>query len=124
MSAHVVSGAVAHGSALESIVKLNDLDLLLHELGDAAALARLKKLGFLIGTLRRLEIQRGQLAAALERRWMTVYERARQRYGRAVAAVRGRVCMGCFITLPTTARPRLETELTVCESCGRILYWV
>ncbi len=110
-------------SALESIVRLNDLDLLLRELTDEAARGRLKKLGFSIGPLRRLETQRARLASAIERRWMTTYERARQRYGRAVAAVRDRVCLGCFVTLPTTARPRTETGFTVCESCGRILFW-
>jgi predicted nucleic acid-binding Zn-ribbon protein len=31
--------------------------------------------------------------------------------------------MGCFITLPTSSTPETHDTLTLCESCGRILYW-
>jgi predicted nucleic acid-binding Zn-ribbon protein len=107
------------------IVHLNDLDLLLRETTDPASRARLKKLGFGTEGIARLHAARSRAAAEAEPRWMTVYERARQRYGNAVAAVRDRVCFGCYVTLPTTARPRAvhEDPLSTCESCGRILYW-
>ena len=107
------------------IVHLNDLDLLLRETTDPPSRARLKKLGFGLEGIAKLQAARSRAAADAERRWMGVYERARRRYGRAVAAVRDRVCLGCYVTLPTTARPRsVDGEpLSTCESCGRILYW-
>src|SRR5438552_2486014 len=80
--------------------------------------------GVAIPHARALAVQRARarLTAARERRWLTVYERAHARYGRGLAAVRGRVCQGCFITLPTSALPGPESP-TVCESCGRVLCW-
>jgi predicted nucleic acid-binding Zn-ribbon protein len=107
------------------LVQLGDLDLLLAEIGDPEARTRLKKLGFSLEGVAHLERARAKLAAAIDRRWMLHYDRAHRRYGRAVVGVRDRVCMGCFVTLPTSAQPRLgEGEgLGVCESCGRILYW-
>jgi predicted nucleic acid-binding Zn-ribbon protein len=109
----------------ETIVHLGDLDLLLAELRDPAARTRLKKIGLAVDDLPRLEGARARTAAAVDRRWHFTYERARQRYGRGLVAVRERVCLGCFITLPTIARPRPgdSEALSVCESCGRVLYW-
>ena len=112
-------------TVLESIVHLSDLDGMIREAHGAESRARLKKLGFDLEGLARVTATRARMANAIDRRWTNVYERARQRYGRGVAAVRDRVCSGCFVTLPTTARPRNgEAGVPhVCESCGRILYW-
>ena len=111
-------------SPLAAAVLLSDLDELIRESEDERAQARLRKLGFGFEGLPRLRAARAKIAEGLDRRWMIPYERVRQRYGRAVAAVRDRVCAGCFVTLPTTARPRGEGDsLQICESCGRLLYW-
>jgi predicted nucleic acid-binding Zn-ribbon protein len=112
-------------SALAQLVRLGDLDLLLHEARDEVSRVRLRKLGFELGGIERLEAAREGLAAALESRWMVVYERARRRYGRGVAMVRERVCQGCFVTLPTSAAPRPGAGESpgLCEYCGRVLYW-
>lgn len=109
---------------LASTVLLNDLDCLIREAQDETARARLRKLGFALEGLPKIVAVRNRLAETTDRRWLLTYERVRQRYGRGVAAVRERVCSGCFVTLPTTARPRGDsTALQVCESCGRLLYW-
>jgi len=121
-------------SALAGLVLLGDLDLLARELEGADSRQRLRKLGFALDGLPRLAAARERVARAVEPRWMTSYERARQRYGRGIAAVRDRVCLGCFVTLPTSAaRPAAggadgaAGEVTgppgLCASCGRILYW-
>ena len=117
--------AVAPAPALATVVHLADLDLLRRELADPASRARLRKFGFDVDGLPRLEPLRARVAAGLEPRWIALYEKLRARYGRAVAAVRARVCLGCFVTLPTTARPPVgaDAHLSVCESCGRIHYW-
>jgi predicted nucleic acid-binding Zn-ribbon protein len=108
---------------VERILKLHDVDVLREELADSRTVSRLKKLGFTFPEARALDAERAGLLAALERRWLHHYERAHSRYGRAVAIVRGRVCQGCFITLPTSATPSDGTPLTTCESCARILLW-
>jgi predicted nucleic acid-binding Zn-ribbon protein len=108
-----------------TLVELHDLDLLADEMRDPESRGRLKKLGFDLDDSLVLEKARARLVEAMERRWLTLYDRARSRYGRAVARVRERVCLGCFVTLPTSVQPRPgETDsLGLCESCGRILYW-
>lgn len=112
-------------TAIGQLVHLGDLDLLIGEARQEASRLRLRKLGFALGGLERLEAARERLAAAIEHRWMVMYERARQRYGRGLAAVRQRVCQGCFVTLPTSAasRPGAGETPAMCSSCGRVLYW-
>jgi len=110
-------------SEVATVLQLHDLDLLLNEALDPKSRARLKKLGFEVQDPVVLQRARARLLQGVDRRWVNHYERALKRYGRAVAVVRDRVCQGCFITLPTSASPNAEESLTVCESCGRILYW-
>jgi predicted nucleic acid-binding Zn-ribbon protein len=105
------------------VLDLHDVDGLLDELRDDGVRQRLRRMGFAPGGMQALEQDRARLLDAMERRWAQHYLRARQRYGRAVVRVRDRVCVGCFITLPTSASPGPGEVLTVCESCGRILYW-
>lgn len=107
----------------EPVLELHDLDQMLGELRNPKLAARLKKLGYEIESTAPLERARAKLLAQVDRRWLNHYERALRRYGRAVAVVRERVCLGCFITLPTSAAPNADESLTLCESCGRILYW-
>jgi predicted nucleic acid-binding Zn-ribbon protein len=107
----------------EPLLELHDLDLQLSEARAPAALARMRKLGFEPSETLGLERARHRLLAATDRRWVQHYERALQRYGRGVVGVRERVCLGCFVTLPTSAAPGAGESLTLCESCGRILYW-
>ena len=110
-------------SEVAAILQLHDLDLLLGEMRHPKAAARLRKLGFAANAPDALERSRDKLLANVDRRWLNHYERALKRYGRAVAVVRDRVCQGCFITLPTSASPSPDETMTLCESCGRILYW-
>lgn len=118
-------------TALAALVLLGDLDLLLREADDPAARQRLRRLGFVLDGRPRLEAARQRLARGIERRWMVAYERARQRYGRGITAVRDRVCLGCFVTLPTAAArpqgdaaaPGLPGAPAQCASCGRVLFW-
>ena len=105
------------------LLELHDIDLQLAEARQAVTVARLRKLGFEPSEPALLERARHRLLAGVERRWVQHYERALQRYGRAVVGMRERVCLGCFVTLPTSAAPGAGESLTLCESCGRILYW-
>jgi len=46
------------------------------------------------------------------------------REGQAMAELDGRVCQGCYVSVPNNIYVRLarNTELVFCPSCGRILY--
>jgi len=106
-----------------SLLQLQDLDLLIGEFASAESRGRLARLGLAAGDTRPLERQRQRCFASVDHRWRRLYERANLRYGRGVVAVRDRVCQGCRITLPTSASPAPGESMTLCESCGRILYW-
>ena len=105
------------------LLQLHDIDLLLTEVGDPQSRQRFKKLGFDVQDDQILMRARARTLEMVDRRWINLYERALKRYGRGLAVVRDRVCQGCHITLPTSAAPSSDEALTLCESCGRILYW-
>jgi predicted nucleic acid-binding Zn-ribbon protein len=107
----------------ELVLELHDLDLLRAELAERGGLARLSRMGFTVDAPHALERARTRLLESVDHRWLHHYERARLRYGRGVVAVRDRVCLGCFVTLPTSTNPGAGDSLTVCESCGRVLVW-
>lgn len=110
-------------SASRALLQLQEVDLLLEEVTGPAGRSRLSKLGLAAGDPEPLERQRAKLFALVERRYQRLYERAQLRYGRGVVQVRDRICQGCRVTLPTSAQPGPGEFLTLCESCGRILYW-
>ena len=105
------------------LLQLHDADLLLASLQEADSVNRLKRLGLECDEIESLARVRTRLLGQIEPRWLTPYERALHRYGRGVVAVRDRVCQGCYITLPTSKVPGEGDALSLCESCGRILYW-
>lgn len=106
-----------------ALLQLQDIDLLIGEFRSAESRTRLSRLGLVCEDSVPLERQRQQLFEAVDPRWKRYYERASVRYGRGVVAVRERVCQGCRVTLPTSASPAPGESLTLCESCGRILFW-
>jgi len=110
-------------SASRALLQLQDVDLLLNDVTSPAARGRLARLGLAVGDEVPIEKLRQKLFAAVDRRWQRLYERAQLRYGRGVVQVRDRICQGCRVTLPTSAAPGPGEFLTLCESCGRILYW-
>ena len=117
-----MSATASGGTTLERLAQLHDLDLLLDETRDPATPARLKSAGLAMGGVAGVERTRASLLAGIDRRWVSTYERARVRYGRGMAAVRERVCLGCFIKMPTSAAPAGDSPV-LCESCARVLYW-
>ena len=110
-------------SMVDGFVELHELDQLLVQASDPGRAARWRKLGFRLepGVLTR---DRERLAEKLDRRWLGLYERSLGRYGRGLSAVRQRVCLGCRLTLPTSAAPPPGiAQLHLCEGCGRLLLW-
>jgi predicted nucleic acid-binding Zn-ribbon protein len=111
---------------LRLLVTLQDLDLMIRESHDPESKGEEEDLGFELKNVETLQTARGKLAEQIGLRWLNLYERVAKRYGRAVVPVEGRVCLGCFVTLPTSIVPKTleDSEITICENCGRILYWL
>lgn len=111
-------------SATDSLVALQDLDLLLDEL-EQSPLAREARRSGSVDPADVLNSERRRITQGLDRRWLELYERCSARYGRGLTAVRDRICLGCQTRLPTSAAPPAGIALLqVCESCGRLLLWV
>ena len=72
-------------SALAQLVKLQDLD---NMIGDAGGLEA--ALGFKVQNLEKLRAVREKLASEIPPRWVKLYERLSDRYGRAVHGQRKR----------------------------------
>ncbi len=104
------------------LLRLHDLHLLEDELADPGTAPRLRRLGLAIEPRAAVTRERERALLGVDRRWRYLYERARGRYGRGVCPVKERSCQGCHIRLPTSVT-NPSGALTLCESCGRILYW-
>jgi predicted nucleic acid-binding Zn-ribbon protein len=117
--------AAAPSGDPDALLHLCDVDALVHELTDPGSARSLRRLGVSIQAAARLALVRTRLAAGVDARWLSPYDRARSRYGRGLAAVRERVCTGCFVTLPGTARRPAGGEhgVLTCQGCGRLLFW-
>ena len=110
------------GKMLHLLVELQDLDLMIRE----AAVQEEKNLGFKIEDVSRLQEARQNLADALSPGVLRRYERLMERFDRAVVPVHKGICLGCFMSLPTAQAQTVKRheEIKVCETCGRILYWL
>jgi predicted nucleic acid-binding Zn-ribbon protein len=111
-------------SQLEALIALQDLDLLIREARDPAQAGHEESLGFTLENVEKLEQTRSRLTRQIDSRVLQTYERISRRFVRAVVPVDGRVCLGCFMGLPTSTARRSPDPATVesCENCGRILY--
>ncbi len=109
------------------LIALQDVDEMISETRDPEKLTAMKKLGFKVQNIDALLSSRKKLAEQIDKRTLGLYERMRNRYGRAVVPVEGQVCLGCFMSLPTRnigAAAEKQDRVEICENCGRILYWL
>jgi predicted nucleic acid-binding Zn-ribbon protein len=82
-----------------------------------------ENLGFAVAGLAQLQDARKKLEVQMDRRVLSLYERVRAKYGRAVVPFEGKICLGCFMAVPTSTLSRQRGDaLLICENCGRILY--
>jgi hypothetical protein len=109
---------------LQLLVALQDLDLMIKEAKDQDTSSELKHMGFKLDGLAQLQEARDSLAKRVKPQLLNRYERVAKSYDRAIVPVSGNLCLGCFVTLPTSylSLQNKNTVLT-CENCGRILYF-
>jgi RNase P subunit RPR2 len=107
---------------LTLLVLLQDLDGMIREATDPKQTEAVNRMGFRVEGVEGLRTAREEVAAQLDRRTLRQYEAVAQRYGgRAVAPVRNRTCLACSALQPTGRTPD-SSQVTACQTCGRILY--
>src|SRR5437879_542940 len=106
-------------------MQLQDLDLMIRELGNEKAMTAEKKLGFELRGIETLTDARQQLAKKIDPDLLRRYERVQGRFARAIVPMRDGVCFGCFVRQPAQKAvgdqpdPKLVES---CQHCGRILF--
>jgi predicted nucleic acid-binding Zn-ribbon protein len=107
---------------VEKLAALQDIDMMIREA------AKEEEMGFSTEGRDSLKEAREKLAGQIEGRELRLYERLRKRYERAVVPVIDHKCVGCSNMVPTSRRmsgeDRRTSSVVVCESCGRILFFV
>ena len=109
-------------SQLEKILMLQDLDLMIHDLGDSDRASAEKKLGFALDQLGTLQKAREDLATEIDGKLIGHYDQLTGRYKRAVVPVKNNVCLACFLKQPTQYSVEQMEQVRTCENCSRILY--
>ena len=109
----------------QRLALLQDLELMMQEAEDPARKEKEEAMGFPLEGMAKLEKERQKLLKHIPVADLRTYERIRGKFPRAVVRVAGRICLGCFQTLPTSATRGVSEDgpLPLCENCGRILYW-
>jgi predicted nucleic acid-binding Zn-ribbon protein len=111
---------------LDALFRLQDLDIMIREQQDPDTGGSEKKMGFPVAHLEQLKQARTRLAERIAVQDLRLYERISRRFTHAIVPVENRICLGCFMALPTSA-VSLRTDpdhVRLCENCGRILYWL
>ena len=114
-------------SPLMLLIALQDIDMMIQEARDPEQSDAQAELGFKLQNLDALITSRRHLAEQLDQRTLSLYERMRTRYGRAVVPVESQVCLGCFMGMPTKnvgVSGNRDDRVETCENCGRILYYL
>ena len=110
-------------SQLETLIMLQDLDLMLKEMSDQKTASQMSRLGFEVNPVESLKEARAELAQKINLDHLTTYERLMNRYGRAIVPVRNSVCLACFLKQPTKYNAA-DPILRLCSQCNRFLYFI
>lgn len=96
---------------------------MIKEVKDASTSKELKNLGFKLTGLQELQNARDKLVKKISPTLIQRYEKLTQHYTIAILPVTGNLCLGCFVTLPTSFFSIASRNvLQACENCGRLLY--
>jgi predicted nucleic acid-binding Zn-ribbon protein len=108
---------------LESLIMLQDLDLMIREMSDSKTASQLSRIGFEVEAIENLQNARKDLAKKVDPDLLSTYERLMQRYQRAIVPVRSNTCLACFLKQPTKFS-RTDESIRACYHCKRFLYFI
>jgi uncharacterized protein len=111
---------------LDHLFRLQDLDIMIREVQDPEMKSSEERMGFRHPALEKLLAARARLAEKVPPQDLRLYERISRRHTHAIVPVADRICLGCHMSLPTSAVSLSANpdRILTCESCGRILYWL
>ncbi len=111
---------------LQKLSHLQDLEMMIHEAEDANSKEREEGMGFRMMGLEKLHSARDKRRMQIDQRDLRLFDRIVKRHLRAIVPVEDRICLGCYMALPTSVNPPsgAQDRLLTCENCGRILYWL
>ena len=110
---------------LELLMQIQDLDLMIRELGNEKTASAEKKLGFQLRGTETIQKARQQLANKIDDVWLKRYERVCERFPRAIVPMRDGICFGCFVRQPaksSVGKAEDPDAIESCQRCGRILF--
>ncbi len=108
---------------LETLIMLQDLDLMIREMTDKNTANEMTRIGFELNHVPDLHGARDDLAKKIDADLLAIYDRLMKRYQRAIVPVRDNVCLACFIKQPTKYIAG-DPTIRWCNSCNRFLYFI
>ncbi len=108
---------------IETLIMLQDLDLMIREMSDQKTASRMSEIGFNVEQIDNLNKARADLAGKIDLDLLGTYYRLMKRYDRAIAPMRDSICLGCFLKQPTRYSGSEDT-LRTCSHCKRFLYFI
>ncbi len=108
---------------LESLIVLQDLDLLIREMSDQKTASQMTQIGFEVNEIENLHEAREELAGKIDPDLLVAYSRLMERYQRAVVPVRNNICLACFLKQPTKYTAA-DQSVRCCNNCKRFLYFI
>jgi len=108
---------------LETLIMLQDLDLMIQEVSDQKTASQMTRIGFELNAVESLTAAREELARKINPELLAVYARLMERYQRAIVPVRNNVCLACFLKQPTKYSPT-DAKIRWCNHCNRFLYYI
>lgn len=111
---------------LQKLSHLQDLEMMLREAQDEQAKRREEAMGFDLQGIEKLKSVLEKWRTQIDARDLRLFDRIVKRHPRAIVPVEDRICLGCYMALPTSVNPVSgdPERLLTCENCGRILYWL
>ena len=108
---------------LETLIMLQDLDLMNKEMSDQKTASQMSRIGFEVNPVESLKEARAELARKINPDHLTTYERLMSRYARAIVPVRNSICLACFLKQPTKYNAA-DQIVRLCSQCNRFLYFL
>jgi uncharacterized protein len=111
---------------LQRLSHLQDIELMIREAEDGKTKQREEEMGFSLRGVEKLHAARDKWRSQVDPRDLRIFDRIVKRHARAIVPVEDRICLGCYMALPTSVSPAGADadRLLTCENCGRILFWI
>ena len=109
---------------METLIMLQDLDLMIKEMSDKKTANQMNRIGFKLNAMGNLEQARKELAGNIDLDLLATYRRLMGRYQRAIVPAKKNTCLGCFLKQPTKFSGEDSAMVHNCSNCKRFIYFI